>query len=524
MGAWSPLRHGGYRALWLASFAALTGSWISDSTAAWLMTSLSSSPLMVALVSSAITLPILLMALPAGALADLFDRHSVLVVTQVWVTVTALALFAVSLAGKMTAELLLALTFAHGIGSAIRLPVVAAMTPGLVPRSDLPSALALHGVSFNGARVIGPVLAGLLLAWIGGAWVFLVCAALSVGVTMAFARGKRQQRASSLPNERFVAAMRLGLQFARQTPAMVVALAHISVYTFFGVVVQALLPLVARDRLAGDAHTFTLLLSAVGLGAIAGVMLMPLLRRRLTRDQLLTACTILQAAGTALLSQATNPWIAAPAAFASGAAWTAIFNVLSVTAQMALPDWVRARGTAVFLAAGMVGATAGAFAWGQVAASASIERAMEISAVASLVAFALLRRRYRLSRLRETDLTPAGVTAEFASGITIEEDQGPVLVTIEFQIDPARAEEFSAVMADSRRWRLRHGALHWGLYRDVADPGRYVEHFLVDSWVDRLRQIERLTAEDIALRDRKNAFHLGAEPPEMRHLLMESTQ
>ena len=524
MTAWEPLRHRSFRALWLTSFTALTASWICDSTAAWLMTSLSSSPLMVALVSSAITLPLLLLALPAGAVADLFDRRMVLMVTQVWVTLMSLALFAALLGGRMTAGLLLALTFAHGIGSAIRLPLIAAMTPGLVPRADLPNALALHGVSFNGARVVGPVLAGLLLAWIGGPWVFLVSALISVGVTVAFARGGTQQRASSLPNERFVAAMRLGLQFSRQTPAMVAALAHICGYTFFGVVMQALLPLVARDRLGGDAGTYTLLLSALGLGAIASVVALPALRRRLNRDQLLVAFTIAQAIGTVVLSQATSPWIAAPAVFAGGAAWTATFNVLNVTAQMALPDWVRARGTAVFIASGMIGATAGGFAWGQIAALVSIERAMEVAAFASLIAFMLLRRRYRFGSLAQTDLTPVQLTAEFAAGATIEDDQGPVMVTIEYQIDPARVEAFSTVMADSRSWRLRHGALHWGLYRDVANPGRYVEHFLVDSWLDRLRQIERLTAEDMALRNRKNEFHLGAEPPVMRHLLMEPTE
>ncbi|HLX80737.1 MAG TPA: MFS transporter [Burkholderiales bacterium] len=524
MSAWAPLRHHGYRILWLSSFAALTGSWISDSTAAWLMTSLSPSPLYVALVSSAITLPILLMALPAGALADLFDRHSVLIATQVWVTGVSLTLFAVSLAGKMTAELLLALTFAHGIGGAIRLPVVASMTPNLVPRAELPNALALHGVSYNGARVVGPVLAGLLLVWIGGPWVFLVCALISVAVTIAFGKGTRQQRASSLPNERFVAAMRLGLQFARQTPAMVAALAHVCVYTFFAVIMQALLPLVARDRLAGNAGTYTLLLSALGIGAIASVIVLPNLRRRLTRDQLLVTFAVMQAIATVTLSQATSAWIAAPALFFGGGAWVATFNTLSITAQMSLPDWVRARGTAVFLASGMVGATAGAFVWGQVASMASIERAMEISACGSLIALALVLRRYRLGSLRESDLTPAQVTPEFAAGATIEGDQGPVMVTIEYQIDPARAGEFSKVMAASRRWRLRHGALHWGMYRDVLDPGRYIEHFLVDSWLDRLRQIERLTAEDMALRDRKNAFHLGAEPPVMRHLLMEPTE
>jgi MFS family permease len=524
MTAWAPLRHRAFRALWLASFIGLTGSWIADSAAAWLMTSLSDSPLMVALVSSAITLPILMMALPAGAAADLFDRRLVLMATQVWVTAVLLLLVAVSFMGRMTAELLLALTFMHGVGNAIRFPVVAAMTPGMVPRAELANALALHGVSFNGARVVGPVLAGALLAWIGGAWAFLVCVVVSMGVTVAYARGDSQQRTSSLPNERFIAAMRLGLQFSRQTPAMVAALAHVCGYTFFAVVMQALLPLVARDRLNGDAGTYTLLLSAMGIGAIAGVVALPALRRRLNRDQLLATFAITQALGTAALSQATSAWIAVPAAFAGGLAWTATFNVLSVTAQIALPDWVRARGTSVFLASGMIGATAGGVAWGQVATLASIERAMEISAFASLVVFALLRRRYHLSSLAASDLTPAQVTPEFAAGATIEGDQGPVMVTIEYQIDPARAAEFTAVMAESRSWRLRHGALHWGLYRDVLDPGRYVEHFLLDSWLDRLRQIERLTAEDIALRDRKNEFHLGPEPPAMRHLLMEPTE
>ena len=524
MTAWEPLRHRRFRSLWLASFTALTASWISDSTGAWLMTSLSSSPLMVALVSSAITLPLLLMALPAGAVADLFERRMVLVLTQVWVTVVLLALFAVSLSDAMTAELLLALTFAHGIGSAIRLPVISAMTPGLVPRADLPNALALHGVSFNGARVIGPVLAGLLLAWLGSPWVFLISALISVAVTVAFARGATQQRTSTLPNERFVAAMRLGVQFTRQTPAMVAALAHICVFTFFGVVMQALLPLVARDQLSGDAGTYTLLLSSLGLGAIVSVLALPALRRRFNRDELLVVFAFTQAAGTSALSQATQPWIAAPAVFAGGLAWTATFIVLNVTAQMALPDWVRARGTAVFLAGGMIGATAGSFAWGQIATLASIERAMEIAAFASLIAFALLRRRYRLGGLPQTDLTPVQVTPEFAASATIEDDQGPILVTIEYQIDPAHTEGFAAVMADSRRWRLRHGAIDWGLYRDVSDPVRYVEHFLVDSWVHRLRQIERLTAEDMALRDRKNKFHVGSELPVMRHLLMEPTE
>lgn len=499
----------------------MVGSWISDSAAAWMMTSLSTSPIQVALVQAAMTLPTMLLGLPAGALADIVDRRSLMVATQVWVALVAFTLFAITLAGALTAGLLLALTFANGIGMAMRMPLIAAMTPELVPRAQLGRAVALHGVSMNGSRILGPMIAGLLLGWLGGAWIFLFYSVLAACVSVWLLKLQRSERTSSLPNERFVAAMRLGVQFARQTPQMMAVLIRSASFGFFGIAMMALLPLVARDRLAGDAGTYSLLLSSIGIGAIASVGLMPYVRRRVTRDRMVAGAIVLQALTMMVLAEATSRWLAVPAAVLCGAAWIGVFNPLTVAAQTSLPDWVRARGMAVYQACSMAGVTAGSVVWGQVAEHSSIEMSLVAAGVGSIASLMVLRR-YRIGGARELDLRPANLVDDFFSAQTIENDQGPVLVTIEYRINVARADEFAAVMVESRRWRLRMGAIYWGLFRDITDPGRFVEHFLMESWVDRLRQIERLTAEDIALRDRKEAFHLGDQPPVMTHMVLES--
>jgi len=519
--AWKPLRHRHFRTLWAASFASMVGSWTSDSAAAWLMTSLSSSPVHVALVQAAMTLPMLLLGLPSGALADIVERRRLMVGTQLWVALVAFVLFAVTLSGALTAGLLLALTFANGIGMAMRMPLIAAMTPELVPRPDLGRAMALHSASMNGSRILGPMIAGLALGWLGGAWIFLFYGVLSLAVAVWLLKLQSSERASSLPGERFVGAMRLGVQFARQTPQMMAVLIRSTAFGFFGIATMALLPLVARDRLDGDAGTYALLLSSMGLGAIGAVLLMPYVRRRVSRDRLVSGAIALQAVSMMVLAEATSRWLAVPASIIGGMAWVGVYNPLTVAAQISLPDWVRARGMAVYQATTMGGVTLGSVVWGQVAELSSIEAALVAAGAGGLLSLPLLWR-YRVGGGRELDLRPANIAADFFSAQTIENDQGPVLVTMEYRIDPERAEEFNAVMAESRRWRLRMGAIYWGLFRDITDPGRFVEHFLVESWLDRLRQIERLTAEDIALRDRKAQFHLGNDPPLMTHLVMES--
>ena len=521
--AWAPLRHREFLALWTASFAALIGSWMSDSSAAWLMTTLATSPLQVALVQAAMLLPVVLLGLPAGALADLVDRRMLLIVTQFWVGCVALVLFAVTLLGRLTPELLLLLTFGNGIGMAMRMPALSAMIPDLIPRPELGRALALNSVAMNGSRIVGPIVAGVLFAWWGGEWVFLVYGVMSVLVALRFMRWKRSKRASSLPSERFVGAMRLGVQFAMQTPLMVAVILRSSVFSFFGMAILALLPLVARVRLEGNANTYTMLLAAVGAGAIMAVALLPYLRRRLSRDRLVAAGTVLQAFATIALAEATSGWTAALAALLSGAAWMAVMNALAVAAQISLPDWVRARGLAVYQVCGMAFAILGSVVWGLVAAIASIEISLMAAGVGALIALALAGHK-RVGGMRELDLTPVRVLPEFVTSLPIDNDQGPVLVGVEYRIDPLRAEAFIELMAESRRWRLRMGAVHWGLLHDIANPGRFVEQYVMESWVDRLRQIERLTAEDIALRDRKNEFHLGPKEPEAEHFLLESTR
>ena len=520
---WAPLRHREFRLLWSTTLAALIGSTISDSTAAWLMTTLASSPVQVALVQAAMMMPVLLLGLPAGALADMVDRRSVLVGTQVWVALVALALFAATLAGKLTAELLLVLTFANGVGIAMRMPVNAALAPELVPRPELGRAVGLIGVAMNGSRIVGPMLAGLMLGWFGGAWVFLAYAAISVAVVVPLARWKRPARASLLPVERFVGAMRLGAKFALQTPLMIAVLVRSATYCFFGISILALLPLIARDRLAGGAGTYALLLSSVGLGAITAMVIMLPVRRLLTRDQFVAGGTVLHAGAILVLAYSTSLGPAAAAAFVGGGAWMAVLNALTVAAQSSLPDWVRARGMALFQAMAMAGATLGSVVWGQMVAMSSIPTSLLVAGLGALAALALVAR-LRVGTTRELDLTPAQVAAEFATELPVEHEQGPVLVTVEYLIEPSRAEEFTEVMGESRRFRLSMGATTWGLFRDASDPRRFVEHFVVKTWVDRLRQIERLTADDVALWDRKNAFHTGPKPVVMSHYVKEPVE
>ena len=518
--AWAPLRHREFRVLWLAVFAAIVGSWMNDTAAGWLMASLTPSPLFVALVQTATTFPILLLGLPAGALADIFDRRQLLIGTQIWVALVALMLFTTTATNTLTPVLLLVLVFANGIGMALRMPALSALTPELVPRTELGPAVALNGIAMNGSRILGPVFAGLLLAWLGDEWVFLAYALTSIGVGVVIFRWQREVVASSLPSERFFGAMRLGLQFTRQTPAMLAVMVRIASVSLVVIGPIALLPLIARDLLRGTAATFTLLLASMGIGAVVGALALPRVRQYLTRDQLVGGATVLSTATAVVLSVGPSAWVAGAALCAYGLAWIAINNALAVAAQTALPDWVRARGMSVYMVCQMSGLTLGAVLWGQVAAATSLRTCLQIeAAVTILVLLATLR--FKVGGRREEDLTPVSFWREVETATPIEHDQGPVLVTVEYFVDPTRAQEFSRVMARSRRLRLRSGAVYWGFFRDAADPRRFVEHYVMESWVERLRQLERVTAEDLALSNRKNEFHLGPEPPALAHFIMQ---
>lgn len=518
--AWAPLRHPVFRMLWGTWMTANVCMWMNDVAAAWLMTSLSTSPVMIALVQSAATLPVFLFGVPSGALADIIDRRRYFIATQFWVAGVAIVLCLTALTGTLNAPMLLALTFANGIGLAMRWPVFAALVPELVPRDELPTALALNGIAMNASRIIGPLAAGALIAAAGSAYVFLLNAALSIAVGIVLLRWRREQKVSTLPAERFFGAIRAGLQYVRQSPVMHAVLLRMAMFFLASQALLALLPLVAKGLPGGGAGTYTLLLAAMGGGAIVAALFLPRLRQFMTRDELLRNGTLLHAGATLAAAFAPNVYLAAPAMLAAGMAWISVANSLTVAAQMALPDWVRARGMSVVQTAVMGGSALGAALWGQVATLTDLRTSLMLAAIAASAGLLALRR-FRVGGRAEEDLTPANLWKVPEVAIPFEPDQGPVLITVEYRIDPARAAQFAELMRESRRSRLRNGAIAWGLFRDTADAGRYIEYFVDESWIEYLRRLERMTAGDQALREQREAFHIGAAPPVISRYIAE---
>ncbi|WP_180683081.1 MFS transporter [Tepidicella baoligensis] len=510
LAALAPFEHAVFRVLWLTWLMANVSMWMNDVAAAWLMTSLAPSPVWVALVQTAATLPVFLLGLPSGALADTLDRRRYFLGTQVWIALVALTICTVVLLDAMTPSLLLALVFANGIGLAMRWPVFAAIVPELVPRQQLPQALALNGVSMNASRIIGPLLAGAIIAALGSAWVFLLNAVLACVSAVIIWRWKREHTPSPLGREPFFSALRVGWQYVAQSPRLRVVYLHIALFFFHSTALMALLPLLALRMEGGNAATFTLLLATMGSGAIVSAMLLPRLRQNVTRDTVVWWGSALQALAMALVAFLPSLVWSVPAMFLAGMAWIATANSLSVSAQMSLPDWVRARGMSVYQMAIMGGAAAGAAFWGQVASWTDVHWSVGIAALSGITAVTLAQRWFKERGLIE-DLTPAKAWSPPTADST--PPPGRIVVCIHYHIDPARADDFRALMQESRRSRLRMGALGWELWQDIGDPGHFVECITDENWNEHLRRFDRVTASDVALRERKLAFHLGETPP-----------
>ena len=520
LGALAPFRHRVFSLLWSTWLIANLCMWMNDVAAAWLMTTLTEQPNWVALVQTAATLPVFLLGLPSGALADILNRKHFLFFTQLWVAVVGALLALAAFAGVITPPLLLLLLFCNGVGLALRWPVFAAIVPELVPRAQLPAALALNGVSMNAARIGGPLMAGALIASLGSAWVFLLNAVLSVAAAVVISRWQRPHTPHPLGRESLRSAMRVGLQYVMQSYHLKGVLLRIALFFFHSTALIALLPLVAREVEGGNAGTFTVLLAAMGAGAIGSTFALPRLRRAFARDRLVLAGAITQALMMALMAVTRSLWLAVPAMLLCGAAWLTTANSLSVSAQVSLPDWVRARGMSMYQMA-IMGATAlGAAVWGQVATWSSVPLTLGIGAASGIITMGLATWRWP-DRGVIDDPTPAGPLPR--PQVSAPPPEGRVVVTVEYQIDPARAAAFRALMEESRRSRLRVGAVAWELLSDISEPGRFIEVIEDASWTELLRRFERATTADVALRERKLAFHIGTEPPRVRRALREST-
>ena len=511
--AWAPLRDATFRMLWLVWVATNVAMWMNDVAAAWVMTTLTTSPTMIAMVQTASSLPVFLLGLPSGALADLIDRRRYLMFTQLWLAGVAALLYLVSATGALTAHLLLLLVFTNGIGFAMRWPVFSALVPELVPRVHLPAALALNGVAVNLSRVMGPLVAGAIIASMGSEWVFALNFLLSLTSGFVLFRWRREVKPPSvLPGERFLGAMRLGWQYVRASHRMKDALVVSCSYFAHAASLIALLPLVAKRYGEGGASMYTLLLSSLGLGAVIAATQLTRLRLRWNRDQLAAGGQLIQALMTLIVAFAPSAWVAAPAMFVAGTAWITVANSVTIAAQLALPDWVRARGMAIYQMSIMGGAAVGALIWGRLAEWTNVPTSLAVAGATLLIAIVATRRRV-LEGAQEEDHTPTHPWDEPVPVRPLELDDGPVMVTLEYIIDPARSAEFESIMGETRSARMREGAVLWGLFEDVQQPGRFVEYFACDTWADYLRRFQRFTAMDERLREIRVSFHLGDAPP-----------
>jgi MFS family permease len=518
--AWSPLKNSLFRGLWIATIVSNVGTWMQDVGAGWLMTSLSSSPSLVALVEAADSLPVMLLALPAGAIADIVDRRRLLIATQVYLMVIAAALGILTWLNVMTPWMLLGFTFALGVGTAMVMPAWAAIVPELVPPEDLPSAVALNSIAINVSRTIGPAIAGVLVAAVGAWLVFILNALSYIGILAVLVRWRRERRKSSLPAERFVSAIRVGLRFVTHTRALQIVLIRGSAFFVFASATWSLFPLIVRRELGMGPEIYGLLLTCIGIGAVGGALLLPRARARFSRDALVAGASALYAVAALMLGHVQNLPLLAVAMLATGVAWISILSALQVAAQMTLPAWVRARGLAAFVMVFMGGMALGSILWGQVAAHVGIPATLTTAALGMAGAIGLTWR-FKLGRHEVLDFTPsshwpAPVLAELP-----EPDSGPVLVTIEYRVQPDKRTEFIAAMQSVREMRRRNGAYFWELFHDSADPSRFNECFMDESWVEHLRQHERVSVADREIQQRAKAFMVEGTATKSSHWLAD---
>ncbi len=512
-----PLRQPLFRALWIASIASSIGTWMQNVGGVWLMTSLTPSPLMVALMQTATSLPVFLVGLPAGALADIVDRRRLLLFWQAWMLVVAILLAVVTFFDVTTPWLLLGLTFALGLGAAMNAPAWQAIIPELVSRADLPTAVMVNSAGFNVARAVGPALGGIVVAAAGPAAVFLLNAASFVGVILVIYSWKRSPRKNALPTERTIGAIRAGIRYLKYSPDLRTVLVRTGVFIICGSALWALLPLVAKQLGLGS-FGYGVLLGCIGLGAVTGAFVLPRVREKVSTDLLIVSATVVFASSTLALAYLRNLGLLYVALVAAGLAWIAIMSSFNVATQLAVPTWVQARSLGVYQLVFQGGLAIGSAIWGLTAERFGNSAALSGAAIGLMVGL-IAALPYRLIAGEKLDLTPSLHWPEPVVAIELNPEEGPVLITIEYRIDPARSHDFAEAMHALSRVRRRDGAIRWSLWKDTALPNRYLETYVVESWAEHLRQHERMTVADLGEEARVRAFHIGDQPPLVSHLI-----
>ena len=497
---------------------------MQDTAGTWLMTALTTSPLLIALMQTAASLPVLFLGLPAGATADIFDRRRLLIFWQAWMLATVAVLSVLTMVGIVSPATLLVLTFLLNIGSAMNNPAWQAIVPELVPRDELPDAIALNSAGFNLARAVGPALGGLTVAAfvsvrMGAAVVFLLNSVSFLAVIFVLYTWKRTPLfESALPAERIFGSMRSGVRYVRHSAPLRAILLRAFLFTGFASAVWALLAVVAQQDLQAGAMAYGLLNGCLGLGAVIGAILLPRLRRKLHAEWMLAgAGTVFTITLLTLALTRSVPllvlWLVA-----AGCAWTTTTSTLNIAVQLSVPAWVQARELGIYqmvFAGGMAGGSA---LWGLIAEKASSQTALLAAAVGMAIGVPVALR-FPLLRGVPPDLSPYRFRTAPLPVLEPDPEEGPVLIVIEYRIRPADKNEFIRAVHAVRALRLRDGAIRWGVFQDTAQPERFIETFVMESWLEFLRTRERMTAADRVIRDRARSFHQGTEEPHVSRMI-----
>jgi len=518
----SPFRHRIFLAVWIASLASNFGGLIQSVGAAWLMTSIGASADLVALVQASTTLPVMLFSLAAGAIADNFDRRKLMLASQVFLLAVSVALTLCTYFGLVTPWLLLAFTFLVGCGTAFNGPAWQSLVGEMVPRTDLPAAIALNSMGFNIARSVGPAIGGMIVATIGAFAAFATNAVSYLGLIFVLARWRPATPPRLLPPETLGTAMAAGIRYVAMSPKIGVVLLRGAVFGLAAIAIQALMPLIARDLISGGPFTYGLLLGGFGLGAVGGAFLSTRLREALSLEALVRVAFVSFAVCATVAGLSTLPFLTIPVMAVGGASWVLALSSFNATVQLSSPRWVVGRALALYQMATFGGMAFGSWIWGAAAERLGTADTLLISAVV-LVAGAALGLRLPLPELQTVNLDPLDRWKEPSVAVDIRPHSGPVVITIEYIIREQDLVEFLSIMAERKRIRRRDGARHWTLLRDLENSDLWIERYHSPTWLEYVRHNQRMTQADAVVGERLRALHQGPDRPRVRRMIERPT-
>ncbi|WP_349436827.1 MFS transporter [Pararhizobium sp. A13] len=518
----APFRHDTFRVIWVASLASNFGGLVQAVGAAWMMTSISDSVNMVALVQASTSLPIMLFSLVSGALADNFDRRRIMLIAQCFMLAVSALLTVCTYFGLVTPWLLLLFTFLIGCGTALNNPSWQASVGDMVPRDVLPAAVALNSMGFNITRSVGPAIGGAIVAAAGAAAAFAANTLSYFALLFALIRWRREVTLSTLPRESMGRAISAGLRYVAMSPNIGKVLFRGFVFGLSASAILALLPLVARDLVAGGPLTYGIMLGAFGLGAIGGALLSARLREHLSSEWIVRIAFAGFAVSALITASSSYGWLTSLALLLSGAGWVLALSLFNTTVQLSTPRWVVGRALSLYQTTTFGGIAAGSWMWGQAAETYGPANALIASALLMVVG-AAIGLRLPLPEFQSLNLDPLNRFSEPLLKLDLKPRSGPIVVMIDYDIADDDVPDFLTAMAERRRIRIRDGAGQWGLMRDLENPTVWTETYHVPTWVEYVRHNQRRTQADAEIGDRLLELHRGETPPRVHRMIERQT-